>query len=713
MADSTPLSFRDGEFVLKGKPLRLFSGAIHYFRIVPEYWQDRLEKARACGLNTVETYVPWNLHEPRPGHFNNEGILDLRKFIKIASDLGLYVIFRPGPYICSEWEFGGLPSWLLSDQNMRVRSNYPGYQRAVERYFSWLLPQVKDLQSTNGGPIIAVQVENEYGSFSFDPSHVIWLRDLLWRSGVTELLVTSDNESCAKGLRRRLEKPAEASSGARSDVDLFNIPGVLPTANGMTADMLRAVFTEIRREREGTQVQDAAESNKEGNQEEGLKIKQSSRPLMVMELWAGWFDFWEAPKHVTTPARLLEETVRYAFSEGSSINLYMFHGGTNFGFMNGALQLTADGALDALGNDEMISTTAVDVDSYPFKPDVTSYDYDAPLTEDGCITGKYWAVRRLILEEKGKLNQDAQVALPSFPSGNHRAEFPLVVISWDAGSNDSSDETLERLGWNEMLSFVTKRVEEKEDPRWMELYVFPDGEIQSYGYIVYRRELDSAINFSPDRKTNLTYTGRVKDKGNILINGKSNAQVDWSAKDASVTLTGTGSTSTAKPPSLDIIVENLGRVNYTSSDNQARLNTQRKGLNGPVTLDGAPLKGWEILALDFEGGFLDRALQSDAWIKLDQSSVDGQTEKSSGPALYRGTVYLAREPADYFVRLEGWHKGVLFVNGFNLGRYWEKGPTRTLYLPAPLLKMGINQVVIFEEESEGGQIVLGIEPQLG
>ncbi|GFS20800.1 LOW QUALITY PROTEIN: beta-galactosidase [Elysia marginata] len=661
MATATNLSFKDGEFLWQGKPLRIFSGAIHYFRTVPEYWQDRLEKAKACGLNTIETYVPWNLHEPRPGHYKNEGILDLRRFIKLASNLGLYVIFRPGPYICSEWDFGGLPSWLLGDPEMKVRSNYKGYQDAVKRYFSWLLPQITDLQSSQGGPIFAVQVENEYGSFSFDPAHLLWLRDLLWESGITELLVTSDNETCARGLRALSE--GRNGGKAEDEVDLFNIPGVLPTANGMTVDELRAVFAEIRRERRS---------------DEKAQSGGKSRPLMVMELWSGWFDYWGAPIHETTTAQSLLETVRYAFSQGSSINLYMFHGGTNFGFMNGALQLPPNAAEGEEKQESSSTGSALDVDSFPYRPDVTSYDYDAPLTEDGCITGKFLALREIIEGERKKDLSSSSENLPDVPRGNCRAQSPLVVEGW-AGNRSELSGGLEKLAWDDLLALVTKRAVEKEDPKWMESYVFGDGAVQSYGYIVYRKKLESG-----SRVKNISFTGRVRDLGNVLVNGKSRASIDWSVKDGTVSLQQESKNESAV---LDIVVENLG-----------------------LTIDGKVAQEWEVLALDFEDGYIMKTLASANWVKV-RCSDQGETV---GPALYRGVVRLTEEtPADYFVRLEGWHKGVLFVNGFNLGRYWNKGPTRTLYVPGPVLRKGDNQVVVFEEEGAGGQIVFGIEPHLG
>ena len=549
-----------------------------------------------------------------------------------------------------------------------------------------------------------MQVENEYGSFSFDPAHLVWLRDLLWKSGVTELLVTSDNETCARGLRAL----AEGSSGDK--VALFNIPGILPTANGMTVEELRAVFTEIRRERN---YDESA-----GRETVEQAVSRKSRPLMVMELWSGWFDYWGASSHETTTADALLDTVRYAFSQGSSINLYMFHGGTNFGFMNGALQLPPESGVDSdsdvVKGEGCSTASTIDVDSYPYRPDVTSYDYDAPLTEDGCITGKYLALRTIIAEERRKISSYSSGDLPDLPRGNLRAQTPVLVGGWSGDSSDSTSEVMERLAWEELLQFVTKRTEEPGDPRWMESYTFGNGAVQSYGYIVYRKKMEN----NGDQLKDITFTGRVRDMGNILVNGESRARIDWSQRDGSVTLRDRKrSGADEKSALLDLVVENLGRVNYTTSDNQARLNTQRKGINGPVILDGKTVQGWEVLSLDFEGEFLARALESTKWVS-DTSGEAGESDpktdpRAPGPALFRGMVRLSEEPADYFVRLEGWQKGVLFVNGFNLGRYWNKGPTRTLYLPGPILRKGDNHVVVFEEEVPGDQIVFDIEPQLG
>ncbi|CAL1528316.1 unnamed protein product, partial [Lymnaea stagnalis] len=557
------------------------------------------------------SYVPWNLHEPAPGLFRNEGILDLRRFIKTAADLDLFVIFRPGPYICSEWDFGGLPSWLLADPEMKVRSNYLGYQEAVKRYFDWLIPQVADLQYTHGGPVVAVQVENEFGSFSDDPGHLEFLRELLLNKGIKELLVTSDNESAIR------TAPV--------------LDGVLPTANGQTVEEIKAGFQIIR------SIND-------------------QYPLMVMEFWTGWFDHWGYP-HETRSVDILEKTLNYALEESSNVNFYMFHGGTNFGFMAGALNLSS------------------------FKADVTSYDYDAPLAEDGGVTEKFLKIQKMI-GEVTKTKNSGTLEVPTVMADTNRAAVPLKV---------PLDKVLP---WSEIIKTIRKKSKSK-DPQFMESYAFENGWVQSFGYIVYRKEIEQL------GKGRLDVTGRIKDRASILMNGKTRGVLTWESESAVLDLL------QDEGGILDIVVENLGRVNYTTKDKQDVLNTQRKGFDGEVRLDDGVLQDWEIFALDFPEGFVDDALQSPGWQDATGS------ERPAGPALFRGSVQLSGKPGDYFVRLDRWFKGVVIVNGFNLGRYWDQGPQRTLYLPGPLLREGANSILVFEENTSSGEITLDIKPCLG
>ncbi len=309
----TTFSISD-EFYLDQKPFKFISGSIHYFRVVPEYWRDRLEKLRLMGCNTVETYVPWNLHEPQEGQYCFDDGLDLRRFIQTAQEVGLYVILRPAPYICAEWEFGGLPYWLLQDSNMKLRFDYPPFMEKIERYFSHLFPQVNDLQFTHGCPILMMQVENEYGGYANDKNYLRKMAAAMRTAGVDTPLVTSD--------------------GPWHDM----------LENGSIQDVALATINC------GSKIKEHFERLKTFHGEK--------KPLMVMEFWIGWFDAWGDDHHHTTSTEDAVKELTDCLAQGS-VNIYMFHGGTNFGFMNGANYYQQ------------------------LAPDVTSYDYDALLTEWG------------------------------------------------------------------------------------------------------------------------------------------------------------------------------------------------------------------------------------------------------------------------------------------------------------------------------------------
>ncbi|XP_021516738.1 beta-galactosidase-1-like protein 2 isoform X2 [Meriones unguiculatus] len=311
-------------FMLEDSTFQIFGGSIHYFRVPREYWRDRLLKMKACGLNTLTTYVPWNLHEPERGKFDFSGNLDLEAFIQLAAKIGLWVILRPGPYICSEIDLGGLPSWLLQDPGMKLRTTYHGFTKAVDLYFDHLMSRVVPLQYKHGGPIIAVQLENEYGSYNKDRAYMPYIKKALEDRGIIELLLTSDNKD---GLQKGV------------------VDGVLATINLQSQQELKELSSI-------------------------LLSMQGVQPKMVMEYWTGWFDSWGGSHNILDSSEVLN-SVSDIIKSGSSINLYMFHGGTNFGFINGAMHF----------ND--------------YKADVTSYDYDAVLTEAGDYTAKYNKLREL------------------------------------------------------------------------------------------------------------------------------------------------------------------------------------------------------------------------------------------------------------------------------------------------------------------------------
>uniref|UniRef100_A0A8B9E7T2 Beta-galactosidase n=1 Tax=Anser cygnoides TaxID=8845 RepID=A0A8B9E7T2_ANSCY len=385
------LQTENSQFLLEGMPFRIFGGSMHYFRVPREYWEDRMLKMKACGLNTLTTYVPWNLHEQTRGKFDFSQDLDLEAFLSLAAKNGLWVILRPGPYICSEWDLGGLPSWLLQDPEMQLRTTYKGFTEAVDAYFDRLMPIVVPLQYKKGGPIIAVQVENEYGSYAKDPNYMAYVKMALLSRGIVELLMTSDNKN---GLSFGLVE------GALATVNFQKLePGVLKY----------------------------------------LDTVQRDQPKMVMEYWTGWFDNWGGP-HYVFDADEMVNTVASILKLGASINLYMFHGGTNFGFMNGALE----------------------ADEY--KSDVTSYDYDAVLTEAGDYTSKFFKLRQLFSAIIGQ-------PLPLPPMIESKASYGAILLHQYISL------------WDVLPSLIQPI--KSEFPVNMENLRVNDSSGQSYGYVLY------------------------------------------------------------------------------------------------------------------------------------------------------------------------------------------------------------------------------------
>ena len=564
------LTISSTQFLLDGKPFRILSGAMHYFRVVPKYWRDRLEKMHAFGLNTVETYVAWNLHEPRPGEFHFDGMLDIVKFIETANDVGLKVIVRPGPYICSEWDFGGLPAWLLKDPNMQVRCAYPPYLAAVDRFFDVLLPMLVSLQSTRGGPIIAMQVENEYGSYGNDKVYLRHLADGMRARGIDSFLFTSDGprDNCLQG---------------------GTLPDVFKTVN--FAFEAKEAFAKLRE-------------------------YQPDGPLMVMEFWSGWFDHWGEPHHISEDGsdsiQRSVDTLDEILAMGASVNFYMFHGGTNFGFMNGA-----------------------NGDPSPYQADITSYDYACPISESGDLNPRYEGYREVIKK---------YVDIPSIfdirPST--KRSYGTVELTESVSLFNSLD--------------VLSRPHKSVTPQPMEMFD------QDYGFILYRTTV------SGPRMGILRVRG-LHDRAHVFINGELTDILDresgneYSAVDA------------AKDFQLDILVENMGRINFGPSL------LDRKGITDGVTVNDQYQFGWEVFPLPLND--LSR-LKFSSLVVADRQ-----------PTFYRASFHVD-EPADTFLALPGWTKGVVWLNSFNLGRYWERGPQKALYIPAPLLKRGTNELVVFE-----------------
>ena len=569
------------EFLLDGKPFTILSGAIHYFRVHPSDWHHSLYNLKAMGFNTVETYVPWNLHEPHPGEFDFTGGLDLAHFLDEAAELGLWAIVRPSPFICAEWEFGGLPAWLLADRSMRPRSRDPKFLARVASYYDALMPILVPRQVMRGGNVIMMQVENEYGSYCEDKEYLRAIRDLMTSRGVDVPLFTSDGPW--RGCLR---------AGTLIDDD------VLATGNF------------------GSRAAENFAALKAFHEEHG-----KSWPLMCMEFWDGWFNRW-GENVIRRDAQDLADSVRELLELGGSVNLYMFHGGTNFGFMNGcSARPTHD------------------------LHQVTSYDYDAPLDEEGNPTEKWYLLRDVVRD--------------LFPD-NWTAD-PLVKTA--VGVPAEKVELTDRAGLFENLAALDPEPVRSLYPQTMEDMG------QSYGYTLYRAQVERDTT-EPERIR--VVDGR--DRAQVFVNGAPVATQyqEHIGEDIRYALP-------EKDNQLDVLVENMGRVNY---GHKFLADTQRKGIRTGVCVDLHFVLGWEAYRLGLD----------------DVSRVDYSAGWAEGTPSFSRFEFTLDEPADTYIDTTGFGKGVAFVNGTNVGRYWEIGPIATLYVPHGMTRAGVNELVLFETE---------------
>ena len=591
MSVKNKLSIEKDDFFIDGEKTQIIAGAMHYFRIHPDYWRDRMEKMVACGINTLETYIAWNVHEPKQGEFDfSSPWTDIKKFILLAEELGLYVIVRPGPYICSEWDFGALPAWLLKDPGMRLRCANPSFLKVVDRYLKRVCEEIADLQYEKKGPIIAVQLENEYGSYGNDKTYLRFLLNVLRKSNIEVPIFTSDG-SC----------PWMLNGGT--------LPEVFKTVNfGANAT---DHFTKLRE-------------------------YQPDGPLVCMEYWNGWFTHW-GEKKKRRDALDAAESLDEILKQGASVSIYMFHGGTNFGFMNGA------NCID--DNNERI-----------YQPIVTSYDQDAPLSESGELTEKYHAFRDVI----GKYKNLPSLQIKETPT----KAYGKVNLTEYA----TLFQSLDILGERHLNA----------TPEPMEYFG------QDYGFILYRTTFKN-----PHEKFKITIQ-YPHDRALIFINGKFIGTVDRNMKDPAVT-----TECDEDDLQIDILVENMGRINYG-----AYLYDQ-KGITEGCRLNRQFLFGWQIFTLPLKD------LQN-----IKYSPIAG-LKKQDTPTFYKGT-FNTDTPCDTFLEIPTGEKGVAWINGFNLGRYWDIGPQKRLYVPAPLLQKGSNELILFEQHNlRQKKAVFKAKPDLG
>lgn len=583
-ASARDFKIKDGKFLLDGKPVQLICGEMHYPRIPQEYWRDRIRRAKAMGINTVSTYVFWNIHERRPGVFDFTGQADLARFVRIAHEEGMYVILRPGPYVCAEWDFGGYPYWLQKEKGMVWRSDNPAFLSACKRYIDRLGKELSPLTVTKGGPILLVQVENEYGSYAGDRVYLGKLRDMIADAGFDVPFITCDGAG-------------QMPNGW--------LEGALPTVNG-------AVGEDIMR---------------------SIDRFHPGGPYFVAEFYPAWFDVW-GKRHSRRASEGPAAQLDWMLGHDVSVSMYMFHGGTNFEYTNGANT------------------------SYGYEPQPTSYDYDAPLGEYGNPTPKYHAFREVIAR-----HLPAGETLPEVPALNPISTFSAVELTERA--------PLE-------AAFVRRIAAER--PLTME-----DVDMD-FGYIHYETTLDEAARGWLVLKD-------LRDYAVVLVDGRQVGSLDrrYRQNRLEVDIPAGGR--------LEILVENVGRVNYG-----ADLLNNLKGITEKVTLDGRELKGWTVTPLPLYALTPDGARKcADVdYRKFARafSKVAPGTPVAQAPSFRRGTFRLAAQ-GDVFLDMRGWGKGAVWVNGHSIGKFWNVGPQQTLYVPGPWLRKGKNEIVVFEMEPTG------------
>jgi beta-galactosidase len=566
-------------FALDGKPFKVISGELHYARIPREYWHARLKMARAMGLNTIATYVFWDLHEPRPGVYDFAGQNDLAAFIKAAQEEDLYVILRVGPYVCAEWDLGGLPPWLLADpaSAAALRSDAPAFLTPVTRWIKRLNQEVGGMQIGHGGPILITQVENEYGGFGSDHVYMQKMATIFKQAGFTaSMLDTVDGfHDLAKG----------------------EVPGIFAGTNfGI------------------------------GNHQKGMDAAAAFRPgqpIFVTEYWPGWFDSWGHP-HQTRPTPPQLEDVDYILAHGS-LNLYMFHGGTSFAFNSGA-----------------------DMSKGNYLPDTTSYDYGAPLDESGRPTPKFFEFRKIMAKYSPCGDESC---LPAVPVVAPPIAIPAIALSQSTPL------------WADLPAPVTSPT-----PKTMESLG------QGHGYLLYRTQLPAAVS------GDLVLT-ELHDYAQVYLDGKLVGTLDRRAKQSTLPIVATGSER------LDILVEATAHVNYGKT-----IRTDLKGITQSVTLAGAPLTGWQMYSLPMATVPQNSVILSAA---KNPRILPGAPQDLGAPTIRYATFTLAAT-GDTFLDTRALGKGIVWINGHNLGRFWSVGPQDTLYVPGPWLRTGTNEIVVFD-----------------
>ena len=561
-------------FLLDGKPFQIISGEMHPARIPREYWRHRIRMAKAMGCNTIAAYIFWNYQETKEGVFDfTTGNHNVAEFIRVCQEEGMWVLLRPGPYVCAEWDFGGLPPYLLKIPGIKIRCMDSRYMAAVTRYVNHLAKEVRSLQCTNGGPILMVQVENEYGSYGNDKTYLNTLKNLWVRNGI-------------------------------------NVP--FYTADGATPFMLDA-----------GSIDGAAIGLDSGSDEKDFdeaKKKNANVPSFSSETYPGWLTHW-GEKWARPDTNGLKREIEFLLKNKKSFNLYVIHGGTNFGFTAGA---------------NAFSRTQ-------YQPDITSYDYDAPINEQGEPTPKYFMLRRLI-------QQYVDYKIPDVPEPVKTIEIPSITLTKAYNL------------WNYELPSIAS-----PQPKPMEDFG------QNQGLIIYKTKLIG-------HKSGRLKIWEPHDYALVLLNGKFIDTVyrdggNWEVNLPKPIATGANVTD----PELEIVVEGMGHINF------AQFMIDRKGITDRVTLNGMTLMDWQTTLVPLDETFI-KTKKPDLKIKVDADK----------PCNFFAGSFDLSQTGDTYFDMSGYSKGVLYVNGHNLGRFWNIGPQQRLYCPASWLKKGKNKILVFD-----------------
>ena len=557
----------ESEFLLDGLPFQIISGEMHPARIPMEFWRHRVQMAKAMGCNTIAAYIFWNYQEPEEGVYDfSTGNHNLQAFFKIVQEEGMWLIVRPGPYVCAEWELGGIPPYLLRIPDIKLRCMDPRYMAAAEKYITKLAEEIKPFMVTKGGPLLMLQVENEYGSFGNDRNYLLRLKEVWQNCGVDIPTFTGDGAT---------EYMLEAGS----------LPG---SAVGLDPGNSQADFDLAAKMNPGV-------------------------PVFSSETYPGWLTHW-GEKWVKPDTAVLLKDVRFLMDNRKSFNFYVIHGGTNFGFTAGA-----------------------NSGDKGYQPDVTSYDYDAPINEQGQPTPKYLALRNLLGSylPKGK-------KLPPIPVPVSAMDIPSIALQYFTNI------------WDQLPKPVLS-----VQPKPFEAYG------QDYGFILYRTELVG-------RKEGKLVVTDIHDYATVFLNGTYLGKLDRREGINSIDIPA----SNVKSPVLEILVEGMGRINFG-----AEL-IDRKGITDKVTLNGMTLMNWKVYNLP-----MDRKYVYDL-----RSS--GKTPNKPG-IFFRGNFFINKSGDTYF-DMSAYTKGILWINGHNLGRYWDIGPQKRLFCPQTWLMEGLNEILIFD-----------------